>query len=54
VLTARLPPVIEIPPSKTRLPPVKVTLVPLPILRSPGQSIHQLPAAVMVPAALQL
>src|SRR3954451_6679103 len=53
VLKLRLPPVIFSWPSITTLPPLNVTLVPLPMLNV-AQSIHQFPETVMVPAALQL
>src|SRR5438270_13795534 len=50
-LMVKLPvPVRVMPPSTTTLPSVIVTLLPEPSLMPPGpQSIHQLPAALIVP-----
>ena len=51
VFTFSAPPVIFRPPSNTAFPFANVRLVPLPIDRPPGQSIHQLPVRVEVPLA---
>jgi hypothetical protein len=47
-------PLIESPPSRTTLPSEKVTEVPVPMLRPPGQSTQKFPLTTMVPEALQL
>src|SRR3974390_1412289 len=54
VLNDSVPPVIDSGPSNTTLPPLKVTLVPLPMLKPPGQSTHQYPDTVIVPEGLHL
>ncbi len=55
VLNDRAPPVIVTGPSSTTLPPLKVTFVPFPMLRPPGQSTHQFPeTGGIVPDGLQL
>src|SRR6186997_1540559 len=55
VLKLRLPPVMVKPESNTTFPFLNSTDVPLPMLSPlPGQSTHQFPDTLMVPAALQL
>src|SRR5262245_61205494 len=49
LLTVNDPPVMFMPPSNTRLPPVNVRFVPFPIDRV-LQSIHQFPLSTMFPA----
>src|SRR4051812_17369017 len=54
VLTLKTPPVIDSPLSMMTLPSRNVRVVPLPMLRPLGQSIHQLPETETVPDGLQL